>query len=814
MTEKTTFIPARLKSSVVGGHVAGTADIIDDAKGKTQDVINEEVESSINQIEESIGSDSSQNSVKGRIKALETQVGSGNVDEKINNAVDTLNGTISRNKQDADSKIDAIKGGSSKSIQNLSDEIATKQPTLTFDNAPELGSGNPVKSDGIKKALNEKVDKVEGKGLSPEEFTALEKEKLGALPNNADLQQAINSKQDNLEFENTPSDGSTKIVRSGGIKSYVDGKVNTEELRAKASEQTLDSKIEETNRNLQSEITRSTNKDTEHDSSISTLNSGLASEISRATGKENEIAQSVSQEETRARAAEEANANGISGINAKIPSEASEQNQLADKAFVNSSVATNTANYISNGGEPFDSIEALNAYSGVKTNNDYAFVKTTDAAGNTVFKRYKYNASLNAWALEYELNNSSFTAVQWAAINSGITLLLTNKLIALPTMEELTALLLQKQDVISDLATIRQNAQTGAQAYQKPQAGIPSEDMTAEVRQSLSKADSALQQHQSLENYYTKSQADNLLAGKQDSIADLADIREGAAKGATALQEHQSLADYYNKSQVDGKLAQKQETLTIDQTPTVNSNNPISSDAVYDLQEALVAALNGKQAALTFDNMPTSGSGNPVTSGGVHAAIANSSQIRFVEVENLPEPSEETLGKIYVIKESATSYQWYVTVYDQELVPAAYVWRLVNNNSVDLSDYYTIAQVDALLAALATVATTGSFTDLVNLPTTLAGYGITDVKIENGVITIGGVSITPLTEHQDISGKAEKSEMSITPGTDADADKTTIQLKSGLSATVLTQHQDISGKQDVLDFATDAECESAANELT
>ena len=36
--------------------------------------------------------------------------------------------------------------------------------------------------------------------------------------------------------------------------------------------------------------------------------------------------------------------------------------------------------------------------------------------------------------------------------------------------------------------------------------------------------------------------------------------------------------------------------------------------------------------------------------------------------------------------------------------------------------------------------------------------------------------------------KAEKSEMSVTPGTGADADKTTIQLKSGLSATVLTEH--------------------------
>ena len=48
----------------------------------------------------------------------------------------------------------------------------------------------------------------------------------------------------------------------------------------------------------------------------------------------------------------------------------------------------------------------------------------------------------------------------------------------------------------------------------------------------------------------------------------------------------------------------------------------------------------------------------------------------------------------------------------------------------------------------------------------------------------------------DLSGYALKSEMSITPGTGADADKTTIQLKSGTSATVLTAHQDITGKAD------------------
>ena len=50
----------------------------------------------------------------------------------------------------------------------------------------------------------------------------------------------------------------------------------------------------------------------------------------------------------------------------------------------------------------------------------------------------------------------------------------------------------------------------------------------------------------------------------------------------------------------------------------------------------------------------------------------------------------------------------------------------------------------------------------------------------------------------DIIDKAEKSEMSVVAGTGANADKTTITLKTGTSATVLTAHQDISGKQNTL----------------
>lgn len=104
-----------------------------------------------------------------------------------------------------------------------------------------------------------------------------------------------------------------------------------------------------------------------------------------------------------------------------------------DKAvaeFVNSSIATNTANYISNNGEPFTSVEQLEAYSGTVTNNDYAFVTGTDSDGNTYYDRYKatVNGETITWALEYRLNNSSFTAAQWSAINSGITSVLVSKI--------------------------------------------------------------------------------------------------------------------------------------------------------------------------------------------------------------------------------------------------------------------------------------------------------------------------------------------------------------------------------------------------
>lgn len=100
-------------------------------------------------------------------------------------------------------------------------------------------------------------------------------------------------------------------------------------------------------------------------------------------------------------------------VSSMIPSQASTENKLADKDFVNSSIANSTATFrgtfTSSDLFPTEGIDG----------NDYVFLETTDALGNQKYDRYKY--SNGAWAYEYTLNNSSFTEEQWKAINSGIT---------------------------------------------------------------------------------------------------------------------------------------------------------------------------------------------------------------------------------------------------------------------------------------------------------------------------------------------------------------------------------------------------------
>ena len=121
------------------------------------------------------------------------------------------------------------------------------------------------------------------------------------------------------------------------------------------------------------------------------------------------------------------NQTNISTINGKIPSAATTSNQLADKDFVNSSIANMAANYVTSDaqGDNFATKAALLAgpyyYKGQSytlTNNDYALVEADETHDNAT-TRYMYDGA--QWAFQYVVNNTPFTQAQLDAINSGIT---------------------------------------------------------------------------------------------------------------------------------------------------------------------------------------------------------------------------------------------------------------------------------------------------------------------------------------------------------------------------------------------------------
>lgn len=125
----------------------------------------------------------------------------------------------------------------------------------------------------------------------------------------------------------------------------------------------------------------------------------------------------------------------VSSINDLIPNQASTSNPLADKAFVNSSVQTATANFRGNWATwalvPETSANYPMDYAGsrVPTVNDYLVVQNASdyTAGELEGTwRFKYTAEWSdlgkgGWAPEYQVNETPMTAAQLAAINSNIT---------------------------------------------------------------------------------------------------------------------------------------------------------------------------------------------------------------------------------------------------------------------------------------------------------------------------------------------------------------------------------------------------------
>ena len=206
------------------------------------------------------------------------------------------------------------------------------------------------------------------------------------------------------------------------------------------------------------------------------------------------------------------------------------------------------------------------------------------------------------------------------------------------TIEELTNGLATKQEVINDLQTIRENAALGATAIQ----AIPSEYITeteleaksyattddverglntkqnlitdiTDIREGAALGATALQSIPSeyiteseliAKDYATVESVTNGLATKQNIISDLQTIREGAALGATAIQQHQSLAHLATTTElqelsnrIDATYVTSQAFTT--KTSTIEGNVSTLSTTVDNMQDLNVVLMTADSTTST-----------------------------------------------------------------------------------------------------------------------------------------------------------------------------------------------------------------------
>ena len=283
-----------------------------------------------------------------------------------------------------------------------------------------------------------------------------------------------------------------------------------------------------------------------------------------------------------------------------------------DKAvaeFVNSSIATNTANYISNNGVPFTSVEQLNAYTGTVTNNDYAFVTGIDSQGNTYYDRYKatVNDSSITWALEYRLNNSTFTEAQWTAINSGITSALVAKIHDHSNKDVL--------DGITSNDVANWNNKIDKQTVGGSSEPVYLENGIAKVATNVATKDELATKQNSLIAGDNVTINENTISSNQVFVA---------TYGTTTFQE---IKDAYEVGKICicknveliGTLYEISNSVIRFQYTKPNQgyivSYSVSNNDIWTYNELSI------QSKLTFDTTPTEGSSNPVTSDGIKKAI-------------------------------------------------------------------------------------------------------------------------------------------------------------------------------------------------
>ena len=324
-------------------------------------------------------------------------------------------------------------------------------------------------------------------------------------------------------------------------------------------------------------------------------------------------------------------------------------------------------------------------------------------------------------------------------------------------------------DAAAAAQTAAEQAQTTADGkYSKPEGGIGIDDLSAGVKASLAKADSAIQD--------ISGKQDKLTPGNNISIANNTISVTGL--GTAAFKNTGDFATAAQGAKADSAVQSVAEG---------SQNGYISVDGT-DVAVKGLKALAFKESLAkgdvglgnvenkTMDATPTASSENYVTSGGVKTyvdnAIAAVKQFQYEVVSKLPTASANTMGKIYLVSDvhsSTDNYDEFITLEKD----GAYSWEKIGNTDIELGGYVlkttTIAGVDLqdnitkseLLTAL-NVADGATKVD----ESTVSGWGFTknqgtvnSVKMNGKAVTItnGAVDLgTVITAHQSLDGKQDK----------------------------------------------------------
>lgn len=305
---------------------------------------------------------------------------------------------------------------------------------------------------------------------------------------------------DHKDDKNNPHEVTKSQVGLGNCNntSDIDKPVST------AQEQAISAAItqEVTNRNtaisnaINTEVgNRNTAINTAINTEITNRNAAIATEAQLREAADSELSTTITSTDTRL-------TNQINEIDELIPTAATTDNKLVDRALMNSTINNLAAFYITYdaNGKSFPTRAALlNAtkfYSNGKertpTRNDYAIVAKDDEHDNAT-TRFIYDGS--QWAFQWVINNAPFTQEQQDAIDSTITKTIVDGIIA------------------------HTESKSNPHLVTKAQVGLGNCDNTSDMSKPISTAtQTALDNKADKVDTYTKSDVDNLLDTKQDNL--------------------------------------------------------------------------------------------------------------------------------------------------------------------------------------------------------------------------------------------------------------------------------------------------------